>query len=86
MGLKFLESYFSRRSLMRGLVTIPLIGIAAKSAQAAKLSKSAVAYQDTPKDAHRCDTCKLFQAPHSCAEVSGTISPNGWCQIWVAKA
>ena len=52
-------------------------------AQAATLPQSAVAYQDSPKDGKQCDGCKLFVAPASCKSVSGSISPKGWCKLWV---
>jgi len=51
--------------------------------EAATLPQSAVAYQDSPKDGKQCDGCKLFVAPSSCKSVSGTISPKGWCKLWV---
>ena len=54
-------------------------------AQAAALPKSAVAYQDTPKDGKDCKGCNPFIPPSSCKLVTGTISPNGWCKLWVAK-
>lgn len=51
-------------------------------------SSPAVAYQTSAnaKDGHRCDGCSLFQAPNSCQMVDGTISPTGWCKLWVKKA
>ena len=54
-------------------------------AQAAALPKSAVAYQDSPKDGKDCKGCNPFIPPSSCKLVTGTISPNGWCKLWVAK-
>ena len=53
-------------------------------AEAASLPPSAVGYRDSPKDGKDCKGCKLFVAPSSCKSVSGTISPNGWCKLWVA--
>jgi hypothetical protein len=55
-------------------------------AEAGTLPKSAVSYQETPHDGKDCKACNLFIAPSSCKSVSGTISPTGWCKIWVAKA
>lgn len=59
-------------------------------ARASKFPQSspAVAYQTSPsaKDDHQCDGCSLFQAPNSCQVVDGTISPTGWCKLWVKKA
>ena len=86
MSYKNLQSLISRRNIMRGLAAVPLIGIAATTAQAAKLSQKSVAYQESPKGSQSCDTCKLFQAPNACAQVNGNINPHGWCNIWVGKA
>jgi hypothetical protein len=52
-------------------------------AQAATLPQSAVAYQNSPKDGKQCDGCSLFVPPGSCKSVSGSISPKGWCKLWV---
>jgi len=45
----------------------------------AKLSPEAVQYQPTPKEWKKCLYCTYFQAPNACAIVSGTVSPQGWC-------
>jgi hypothetical protein len=47
-----------------------------------KVAKDAVAYQDSPKDGHKCSECTFFEAPKSCKAVEGDISPDGWCQLW----
>lgn len=83
---RIIQSCVSRRSLIRGLAVVPFVGVAASTALAAKLSQKSVAYQDTPKGAQKCSGCKLFQAPGDCTQVEGTISPNGWCHIYVPKA
>lgn len=44
-----------------------------------KLSPEAVQYQPTPKTWEKCLYCTYFQAPNACAIVSGTVSPQGWC-------
>lgn len=54
-------------------------------AQPAKMSQQAAKYQETPKGDQRCDNCVLFEAPSSCKSVDGTISPQGWCMIYVKK-
>jgi hypothetical protein len=82
----------SRRAIMlRGIAYIAgSVALAAptRTAHAAKFPQSspAVAYQTSPKDAHQCDGCTLFQPPTSCQVVDGTISPTGWCKLWVKKA
>jgi len=62
-----------------------LIG-AITQAKAAKVSQKAVAYQESPKGNQQCSNCNLFQAPDLCKLVEGTVSPSGWCKIWVKKA
>ena len=77
----------SRRTvLVAAAGAAPLLALAATSANAAKLSQSAVKYQASPKDGKQCDGCNLFVAPSSCKSVDGTISPKGWCSLWVKKA
>lgn len=54
--------------------------------------RNVVRYQDTPKDGHDCKGCQQFipgpsaDADGHCKVVAGTVSPNGWCLIWTAKA
>jgi hypothetical protein len=55
-------------------------------AKAASLPPTAVGYQASPKDGKKCSDCKLFVAPAACKSVSGAISPDGWCKLWVKKA
>ena len=64
-----------------------VLAVSTKRGYAAKFPQSspAVAYQDTPKDAHQCDNCSLFQAPSSCQVVDGSVNPAGWCKLWVKK-
>ena len=54
-------------------------------ALAAKASQKSVKYQDTPKGEARCENCTLFEPPNSCKTVEGTVSPNGWCMVYVKK-
>lgn len=77
----------SRRSLLlRGVAcaagAATIMTVAADPAMANKLPKAAVGYQDKPHDGQHCSQCALFQKPHSCKSVAGTISPNGWCRIY----
>jgi hypothetical protein len=74
-------SSVSRRTVLIAVAAAPALALV--RAEAASLPQSAVAYQDSPKDGKDCKGCKLFIAPSSCKTVSGTISPNGWCKIWV---
>ncbi|HVA13273.1 MAG TPA: high-potential iron-sulfur protein [Stellaceae bacterium] len=54
-------------------------------AHAAQVSQKIVAYQETPHGAQQCDNCAQFQPPSSCKVVEGTISPTGWCKVYVKK-
>jgi len=79
----------TRRGLLRTLASVAGAGAALElgvnEASAAKMSQKVVAYQDTPNGDKRCDGCNLFQEPNACKSVEGTISPAGWCRIWVKK-
>ncbi len=81
----------SRRQLLRGATVTAcgaavLVATAMQPAEAATVTQAAAAYQPTPKGDQRCDGCALFMAPSSCKFVAGTISPSGWCRLYVKKA
>jgi hypothetical protein len=44
-----------------------------------KFAPEAVGYQPTPNDWQKCLFCTYFQAPSTCAIVTGTVSSKGWC-------
>lgn len=52
-----------------------------------KFSKTAIAYIPfSPPPLfwdYKCRKCLKFEEPDGCAWVDGTISPRGWCAIWV---
>ena len=77
----------SRRTvLQRAAAAAGASVLSATAAQAATKSPQASAhYQNHPNGGQRCSTCRQFQPPSSCKVVAGTISPNGWCSIYVAK-
>jgi hypothetical protein len=76
----------SRRTvLIAAAGAAPLLTLGATGAKAAKLPPTAVKYQTSPKDGKQCDGCNLFVAPDACKSVDGTISPQGWCMLWVKK-
>lgn len=82
------ETHVSRRSLLQGVAAIgslPVLATSIDPASAAKMSKTAVAYQDTPHGDQSCSNCNFFEPPSSCKVVEGVISPNGWCKLWVKK-
>jgi hypothetical protein len=78
----------SRRCLMYSVAyaagATAILGTA-DLASAAKMSQKAVGYQETPKGPQSCANCVLFEAPNACKNVDGTISPQGWCNIWAQK-
>jgi hypothetical protein len=78
----------SRRCLMYGVVcaagATAILGTA-DSAMAEKIAQKTVAYQETPKGDQNCANCILFEAPTGCKAVDGTISPQGWCNLWAKK-
>ena len=62
------------------------IGIAGSaSAAPKKLSQQQAHYQPIPKSGQRCQNCALWQAPTSCEQVEGQISPAGWCILYQPK-
>ena len=67
----------TRRALITAALGLGAAVPARAEAQATKLSKSASAYQDTPKGMFSCAACTLFVKPRSCKVVSGDISPTG---------
>jgi hypothetical protein len=78
----------TRRAILRGAAVaasaVPVL-LAGVSAAHAKASQKAVAYQDTPKGEQSCANCRVFEPPASCKTVEGTVSPNGWCKIYIKK-
>lgn len=77
----------SRRQVLGAAAGVTVAGAlgAASPAMAAKAPQAAVKYQPEPKDGKKCEDCVLFQAPSSCKNVDGTISPQGWCMIYAKK-
>jgi hypothetical protein len=69
-----------------GGVAVAAAGAFASAALAAsKMSQKTVSYQPTPKGNRQCANCLNFEAPASCKLVDGTISPSGWCTIYITK-
>jgi len=80
----------SRRAVLEragcALGTAAAVSFGVAPAQAAKMSKGAVAYQNSPKGNQRCDNCTLWQPADACRSVDGVISPQAWCKIYVRKS
>lgn len=86
------DQKISRKQILAGLIMLPAFAaVASTGARAAGSPKSAVKYQDKPKDGHDCKGCKFFKpgktakANGTCSVVTGSISPNGWCVAWNKK-
>jgi hypothetical protein len=80
----------SRRTLL-GAAAAAATALIAVPANAGSIPKTAVTYQEEPKDGHQCNGCKLYvegasaDAPGTCKSVAGEINPKGWCKLFVAK-
>jgi hypothetical protein len=59
---------------------------AARAIASAKMTQKLVHYQTSPKGSARCQTCSQFVPTPACKLVDDPISPNGWCQLYAAKA
>jgi hypothetical protein len=84
------ESKVTRRVFFRGAATLAGAALVAavipiRGARAAKLAKSDLQYQDTPKGDQHCDDCVYFQPPNACGLIEGEISPHGWCTAYNRK-
>ena len=76
----------SRRSLLCGAAGATGVVVTLKPALAQpKISKIAVNYQDHPDGDKRCDKCIQFQPPDACKVVDGSISPQGFCRIFMLR-
>lgn len=57
------------------------------AAPAKKVSQASVRYQSKPKGEQQCSKGMNFIAEsNTCRLVEGTVSPEGWCTLWVKKA
>ena len=76
-----------RMTLAIGLAGVVGAGLAPRRALAAqaKLPPNEIGYQASPKGSSRCELCVNWQAPNACKVVAGSISPNGWCGLFVRK-
>jgi len=85
------RAFIGNAALLAGATAVPgLIASPAARAQQ-KVPQASVKYQDKPNGDKKCSNCLQFVAGSSptangtCKVVDGTISPNGYCQVWVAK-
>ncbi|MFB9807064.1 high-potential iron-sulfur protein [Haladaptatus pallidirubidus] len=55
-----------------------------------KSSKSAVDYQDSPRNGNQCSECRYYRTSEdgesvgSCTKVEGDIAPEAWCNLYVS--
>ena len=84
------RSFIGSAALLAGAAASGLVVSRHARAQQ-KVPQASVNYQDKPSGNQKCSTCLQFvpgsspTANGTCKVVDGAISPNGWCQIWVAK-
>lgn len=80
------------RTVISASAALAALSSAPAIAQQGKTPKSAVHYQNTPKNGKQCSGCRFFKAGSSasadgtCSIVQGAISPKGWCSAWAAKS
>lgn len=56
-------------------------------AAAKKMSQAAARYQAEPKGDHSCGNCTNFIAQSkACKLVDGSVSAEGWCNLWSKKS
>ena len=75
----------SRRRVLTIAAGAAGASVAGLSVAQAKTPQQTVKYQDTPKGDQRCENCKQFEPPSACKAVDGTISPQGWCMVYMKK-
>lgn len=84
----------SRREALGGIILLPALAGFIASTQTvadAKVSQSVEHYRNKPNGSQKCSGCRFYQPGHpasangTCSIVAGSISPNGWCQAYVAK-
>lgn len=84
----------TRRTFLGGAIVLPAFAALAAAARAdsSKASQSAMHYQSSPNGDMRCSGCRFFiaasdaSANGTCQIVDGSISPNGYCMGYAAKA
>jgi len=84
MSTESSKSMTRRAVLLAAAGAAPLLALG--SAEAGQMPPTAVSYQESPKDGKKCSDCKLFVEPRACKLVSGDISPDGWCKLYIKKA
>lgn len=90
-----MDKLISRRTLLKGAAAVTCVALAstfAGKAFAEKSTKTAANYQDKPMGDKECDDCNFFipgktsKGAGTCQLVDGSISPQGYCTLYVKKA
>ena len=75
-----------------GLVTaFPLVVASGQAKAAGGVTQANAKYQTKPNGAAQCSKCNYFLPGANatqngqCKVVAGSISPNGWCQLFAKK-
>ncbi|HUH84922.1 MAG TPA: high-potential iron-sulfur protein [Stellaceae bacterium] len=85
------EKFGRRLLLRRAALLVGMSGVFAASAPRKvvgadpKMPKQEAEYQPTPKNGQTCAACELFTPPAACKIVRGSVSPQGWCQLFSRK-
>ena len=84
----------NRRTILFGAgvaASLPLLAVSGQAQAAGTVPQASAKYQNMPKGAYHCGLCTYFipgataTGPGNCKVVAGSISPNGWCQLFAAK-
>ncbi len=90
---KIRSAALSRRSILRkaalaagGTAFLGTVTGGNRVAEAqTKMAQSAAGYQPTPHQGQACANCLQFVPPDACKVVEGTVSPAGWCKLYIKK-
>ena len=61
-------------------------GATTMSPSPVRVSRDSVHFETVALNGHRCGECKLFIEPSSCVVVSGAITKDCGCRVWLPKA
>jgi hypothetical protein len=80
----------SRRTVILGSIaggaSVLAGGVQAMTPSPVRVSRDSVHFETVAVNGHRCGECKLFIEPSSCVVVSGAITKDCGCRVWLPKA
>ena len=85
------RSFIGGAALLAGAAATPGLIVCQTALAQQKVPAASVKYQDKPNGNQQCSNCLQFvpgstpTAMGTCKVVDGTVSPSGYCIIWVAK-